>query len=142
MPASFWQQLCFELRRLARLGLGIVPPQPQPLKLIGTQEWYMASVLRHTFALPPVTVGDLATRKVHYAVNGGPDTHKDLTAADTTFQLDFAAGDAVEISLTDIDNAGNESVPSDPLDFIAKDTFAPPKPGALGISNVEQIDLP
>ena len=102
----------------------------------------MATVLRHTFALPPVTVGDVDKRKVHYTVNGGADTHTEVAPADTEFKLDFTAGDTVRMTLSDIDKAGNEGPESAPLEFTAADTFPPPAPGALGISNVEQVDTP
>lgn len=102
----------------------------------------MPSVLRHTFQCPPVTVGDLDHWKIHYTVNGGSDTHVEVPAADLTFQLDFTAGDAVSITASGVDKAGNEGEESDPLAFTAKDTFPPPKPGELGITNVEQIDTP
>ncbi len=106
----------------------------------------MASVLRHTIALPPVTAGDEATRKVHYSVNGGEDTHLEILPVDgvfpPTFMIDFQAGDAVKMTLSDFDKSGNESPESDPLEFTATDKFAPGKPGALGVTNVEQIDTP
>lgn len=107
----------------------------------------MASVLRHTIALPPVTAGDEKMRKVHYTVNGGEDKHIEINpdAAGVfppTFTVDFNDGDVVSMTLSDIDKAGNEGPESDPLAFTAKDTFPPAKPGALGITNVEQVDTP
>ncbi len=145
MSNHFWKQVAFEVRRLARLALGLVPPKPKPLILKGTQEHLMASVLRHTIALPPVTAGDEAKRKVHYSVNGGPDTHLEINpdaagAFPPTFTVDFQAGDAVKMTLSDFDKSGNESPESDPLEFTAADTFPPAKPGSLGVTNVEQID--
>lgn len=141
MQGSFWQQVAYEFRRLTRLALGLVPPKPAAITLKGTEEHRMATVLRHTFSLPPVTAGDTATRRVHYTVNGGSDTHKDVPPADLSFQLDFTADDVVHMTLSDIDKAGNEGAESDPLDFTAKDTFPPGKPGAIGITGVEQVDV-
>src|SRR5262245_48303923 len=98
-----------------------------------------ATVLRYTISMPAKpSIGDLANREVTISLNNVP-TIRTLHPDDTSFQFDTDDGVNVSIVLVDIDTSGNRSAPSAPLAFTAEDTIPPPTPGALGVSNVEQI---
>lgn len=103
-------------------------------------------MLRVTIQLPPVVAPDTDVRKFFASINGVEQPVRSLTRVDGEFadkiQFEFDPGtgtNACEVWLIDVDKAGNESKASDKLPFNAADTFAPPKPGALGVVNIEEV---
>jgi hypothetical protein len=102
------------------------PPQPGTVTLIVTGESDMA--LQYKLTLPTPTVSDVTTRKL--TVNGNTTEHAVAVVEVEGFEGEQGA--EVAGTLVDVDDAGNESVPS-AFTFTLTDTFAPPEPGAVGI---------
>lgn len=90
----------------------------------------MALVYECEMAEP--SASDVVTRRLSIRVNGVPGGT--ATAPGNTVKfggLRFNEGDDVELSLVDIDDAGNESPPA-LFSFVARDTIAPSAPGGFG----------
>lgn len=103
-------------------------------------------MLRVTIQLSPPLAGDTLTREFHTIINGTEQPVQNLVKDAGSFPanaiFEFEPGtppNNCEVWLVDIDKAGNRSPESDHHTFVAEDTFAPPKPGALGVLNIEQI---
>lgn len=96
--------------------------------------------LKHTLALPPLFAGDATTkRELTLIVDGGTPIEKDVVPVDSTSAaVVVAQGAAVHLELRDTDDSGNEGAPSI-LEFVAVDTVAPPAPGELAVSSVEEV---
>ncbi len=120
-----------------RRCLGLILPQPRPLRLLGSE---VLTVLRYTFSLPPApAVDDLARREANVVAGTAEGTAVSIAKDATSFTFDFDRDVAVSITLTDIDTSGNRSPASAPLEFTTTDTVPPPQPGILGIAKVEQV---
>lgn len=117
------------LRALGRLLVEYLPPR-RPLRVGATLIREDQSVLIYKLTLPPAGAPDVVTRELAVEVNGS--VRETLDASDG-MELSFDQGDAVRLSLVDVDDAGNRSEPSEPLEFAASDTIAPPAPGQLGV---------
>jgi len=101
----------------------------------------MATKLRHTIQLPAPGASDVGTREFSLKVNGTAEPVQSLGKDALEVKFDVDAGAAVECWLVDIDTSNNRSPESEHLSFTAQDTFAPPAPGALGVKNVEQVEV-
>ena len=84
-------------------------------------------------ALDPVGSADVVTRRL--TVNGTTqEFNRDQTEVDG---FSGEQGSTVEGTLTDIDDAGNESAPS-AFSFVLTDTIPPSDPGAVGLIVTEE----
>jgi hypothetical protein len=79
---------------------------------------------------PPSDPDEVVGRKLTVEVNG--TTRETLAVAQdaTELEIAFEAEDVVVLTLTDVDEAGNEAS-SEPLSFTAADTLPPDAPGPL-----------
>jgi hypothetical protein len=88
-------------------------------------------------AAPPVDQ-DVVSRRLTVSVNGETDQYVEYPADTTQFgELSFEQGDEVTLALSDVDDAGNVSVPA-LLEFVASDTIPPSKPGSFGVTLVRE----
>jgi hypothetical protein len=100
------------------------------------------SQLQYTVQFPVPGASDVTNggqREFHLLVNGADANLPALDGAAMQTQFIVNDGDAYEFWLVDIDKSKNRSPESDHISDTAKDTFAPPKPGALGVVNVIQL---
>lgn len=89
--------------------------------------------------LPSAVDSDVVNRKISIKVN---DSKLELEISPTLGSYDLppvADNSVVEISIKDIDDAGNESGWSDPLKFTALDTIVPGTPQGLGVKLVAEV---
>lgn len=96
--------------------------------------------LKHTLAMPPLNTVDVTTkRELTLIVDGGSPIVGDVDPIDSTSKaIIVTQGAAVRLELRDTDDAGNVSEP-EVLEFTAVDTVAPPAPGDLAVTNVEEV---
>jgi hypothetical protein len=84
--------------------------------------------------LPPPAAPDVISRELGISISGQPAEVRSLGTADTLITgLKAPQGTTVSLSLVDVDDAGNRSIPSYKT-FEALDTIPPPQPGELGIT--------
>lgn len=88
-------------------------------------------MLVYALTLPPAGAPDVVRRVVTQTVNGGEPTEFDATDG---MEVRYNDNDQVVLTLRDIDDAGNESAPSEPFAFTATDAIAPPQPGQVGLT--------
>lgn len=104
----------------------------------------MGKQFRYEVELPQLDPGsDVSERKIRAHVEGG-DTLVAPTAADATTGWTewLDEGVTVALDLVDVDDAGNESAPSDPTGpFVVVDEVAPAQPGSLTIRGSEQRNV-
>ena len=89
--------------------------------------------------LPGAVDSDVVNRKISIKVN---DSLSVLDISPTLGNYDLppvADNSVVEISIKDIDDAGNESGWSDPLKFTALDTIVPGTPQGLAVKLVAEV---
>jgi hypothetical protein len=116
---------------LLRLGPGAV-------KILATGEKNMAITFK--VQLPAKSAADVVARELTVKIGDSEPIFTELAAdAAEVDELQGPEGAEVEVSLVDIDDAGNRSEPSVATAVLA-DTFAPPKPGELGIQLTGEID--
>lgn len=95
--------------------------------------------LVYELTLPVVNSSDVIKRIVKIDVNGVVDTIT-LNRTDTTATLKpIADNSIVKISVSDVDDAGNESGFGEELVFTALDTIPPAKPGAPNVKLVAEV---
>jgi hypothetical protein len=129
-----WQNL---LKAKLREFLGLTPPKPKLLTILGVKE---LTVLRYTFTLPPEpSIDDFDHREANVAIEGSESDVHTIAKGETTFKHDFDRDKNVTITLVDVDTSGNKSAPSEPLTFTTTDTVPPPAPGTLSVQGVEQV---
>jgi hypothetical protein len=135
---EFYRLLTVALRRLLAVG----PPTPVAPSVKFIEETFMpVHEFKYTFGLPAASAPDVAKFVVMVEVDGAVEQFE-LAATETTFARSFAPGANVNITLVDVDSAGNASQPSTPLTFTVTDTVPPPTPGPLSIQNVEEVFTP
>jgi hypothetical protein len=131
------------LRWLAREIAPFLPPaQPKQLTAILVRE--EENMLVYDVPFPPTQDPDVMTRRLSTSVDGTV-TDQDYAGDALKGQIKVPAGSAIIVSLRDIDDAvpPNESKPSDPYSFIAKDTLPPATPGQLSVELIsEEEDEP
>jgi hypothetical protein len=132
-----WSQLRFDRIDSLLYDL-LLKSKPGRVQIFVTGEIDMAITFK--VVLPPVSAPDVVKRELSVKI-GDADAVVSELAGDVTEVADLqGAQDAeVEVSLVDIDDAGNRSEPSVATAVLA-DTFAPPKPGELGIELTGEID--
>ncbi len=92
------------------------------------------------FSLPPVGAADVATRELSVTVNGAAPALTPLPGQPLlTPEMVFDQDDQLLIVLTDVDGAGNRSLPSNPFSYAVVDDVPPPQPGELGVSAKRQL---
>lgn len=121
--------MLLHLRRLLRNWL-ILPITPGPIYLIWEKP--MASVFRVKAMLPPVVDPDVDRRELTSKI-GDQDSKIENLALDTAFVEFVVPQDStLELSLVDIDDAGNRSEPS-VRSYKAIDNIPPMQPGMVNI---------
>lgn len=82
--------------------------------------------------------GDVVSRELTVSINGSPASTATFGPGETSLgEITANQGDAVVVSLVDIDDAGNRSDAA-VLEFAAADTIAPAQPGLLGVTLVRE----
>lgn len=101
----------------------------------------MADVLGFEVTVAPVVDKDVVERELTLVVNGGepvvsrfPGNATDLGA------VTVPQGASVVLSLVDVDDAGNRSLPAT-LEFVAEDTLPPSQPGGLAVTLVHETHV-
>ena len=86
----------------------------------------------------PAGAADVVSRLLTVTADGKVVSEKSHPADATSFDEVSVEEDAsVVVTLVDVDNAGNQSKPAF-IEFVAKDTIAPPAPGELGVTLVRE----
>lgn len=97
----------------------------------------MASRLGYTISLPGLGAPDVEIRRLTIAVDGDStdvEIKKDANGNfSQVYEIVVDQEKDVVVTLVDVDDAGNESEPSDELRFTSADETPPSKPGALAI---------
>ncbi len=94
----------------------------------------------YTFGLSPATLSLVYTRELAITINGLPPVIQTLSNwAVQSQEAVFLLNDQIIVVLTDVDDNGNRSQPSDPLSFTVQDDIAPPKPGTPTVLTKRQI---
>lgn len=136
---KFLRQFELRLNRIESLLYDLLlKSKPGKIQIFVTGEIDMAITFK--VVLPPVSAPDVVTRELTVKI-GDADPIVSKFAGDVAVVADLQGEqDAeVEVSLVDIDDAGNRSEPS-VAKTVLNDTFAPPKPGELGIELTGEID--
>lgn len=121
-----------ELRRLALKMSG--PPYALNISLIGME----SEMLVYSVTAGPAVDSDVVTRRLTVTVNGEVVSSSDHPGEATSFgEIAVSQDSNVVVSLVDVDDSGNESVPS-AFEFTAKDTIPPSQPGSLGVTLVRE----
>lgn len=89
--------------------------------------------------LPSISDSDVVVRKLKLVVNG-VETVLSVDPSVTVLELPpIKDNSSVEISISDVDDAGNQSEYSVPLTFTALDTIVPAVPGAVNVKIVKEV---
>lgn len=92
--------------------------------------------------LPAPVDSDVVTRKLKIVVDGVTAVLT-VNPQTTVYELPpVKDGASVELSICDIDDAGNESGYNEPLKFTAVDTIVPAVPGAVNVKIVKEVADP
>lgn len=96
----------------------------------------MADSLTYTISAGPVVDGDVVSRVLTVVVGGEEPSERSFPGSSVDFGLLTVPQDAtVVLTLVDVDDAGNKSVPA-VVEFVAVDTLPPAQPGGLGVTLV------
>lgn len=117
----------------------LLPPTPGPMYVF-LGETNMGTAMRVTVGLPglaPGEAGEVVQRRLTRVVNGGPAIAATFDASQPTFIFDAEQDDVVELSLVNIDDAGNISPPSERTVTIV-DNIPPAAPGQMTVG-VEEV---
>lgn len=96
----------------------------------------MADMLTYTIVAAPVVAGDVVSREFSVTVDGEDRPLQTYNAGVTDLGSVTVPQDSnVVLSLVDVDDAGNRSEPA-VVEFVAADTIAPGKPGAISVTLV------
>lgn len=112
---------------------------PKPLMVIISQKRESTMGLKFKATLPAPGASDVTTRKLSVTENG-TEKITDLDGKALTAEFVVARDAAVSVKLSDVDGSGNQSPWSDPAEFTATDTFAPPTPNGISIEAIGQVD--
>lgn len=119
------EQLVFDLQ----LKLG----PSDPVRIVITGENAMADLIQFKVVLPAKSAPDVSFREVTLIINDGTPDIRNLAA--DALELNALEGpqDAtVSVSLVDVDDKGNRSIPST-ASLLLTDNVAPPQPGEIGL---------
>lgn len=96
----------------------------------------MTDSLTYTIVAAPVVDGDVVKRLLTLVINGEEQGTAEFPASATELSVVTVPQDAnVVLTLVDVDDAGNKSVPA-VVEFVAADTIAPAQPGAITVTLV------
>ena len=113
---------------------------PSGLMVVQLRSESMANVLTYTYSVSvaaPVDA-DVVSRILVVTVNGVEQPANALAGDATDLgAIEAPQGALVVLSLTDVDDAGNKSVPAT-IEFTAEDTLAPAQPGAFTVTLVSE----
>jgi hypothetical protein len=100
----------------------------------------MPSKLVFTIRLPEPGAPDVVSRKVTVILNGQETLFDGAVTPETSVLGPFSGhdNDAVNVTLVDVDDAGNIS-PEQGVQFILEDTIPPPKPGQPTLTVVAEV---
>lgn len=101
----------------------------------------MADLLQFEVILPPASAPDVAVRNVTIDINGNVNTLTLEHDVNRIENLEGEQGATVTITLVDVDDTDNESEPSVKT-VVLVDTIAPPKPGEIGLTVVNETFKP
>lgn len=128
------------LKRLLCRLLGLSCPAIPKIKLNLDRETNMGLVYRLFLSKPEDS--DVVKRVVDLKVNGVSsilEVNSDILTYDLPPVDDNSE---VEISVKNVDDAGNESDWSDPIKFVALDTIVPVAPHGLSVKLVAEVSTP
>lgn len=114
------------------------PLQPGPIYVFQREE-VMANRFRTLVFLPPVVDTDTVKMELSCLVNGVAEPVRPFEkpfASETEYI--FPQDATVNLSLVNVDDAGNRSSPSE-RQFVVTDTVPPAAPGELGVQIVEEV---
>jgi hypothetical protein len=97
-------------------------------------------MLKFELSLPSASATDVTSRMLTVTIEGGEPINLTLSGTETIVSNDLFIGNdnaAVDVSLADIDDAGNRSVSRD-QSFVLLDTIAPPQPGEIGLRVISE----
>lgn len=98
----------------------------------------MADSLTYTISAGPVVDADVVSRVLTVVVGGEEPSERSFPGSSVDFGLITVPQDTtVVLTLVDVDDAGNKSVPA-VVEFVAADTLPPSQPGGLGVTLVSE----
>ena len=98
----------------------------------------MADSLTYTISAGPVVDADVVSRVLTVVVAGEEPSERSFPGSAVEFGLLTVPQDStVVLTLIDVDDAGNKSVPA-VVEFVAADTLPPSQPGGLGVTLVSE----
>jgi hypothetical protein len=123
----------------AHLNMVDYPSRPQGLELVQIRSNIaMADVLTYRVSAAAPVDADVVSRVVTLKINGEDKGARTFEGAVTDLGTVTAPQDAeVELSLVDVDDAGNMSQPAT-YTFTAVDTLPPAVPGAFNVTLVSE----
>jgi len=99
---------------------------------------FMADSLTYTISAGPVVDGDVVSRVLTFVVGGEEPSERSFPGSSVDFGLLTVPQDStVVLTLVDVDDSGNKSVPA-VVEFVAADTLPPSQPGGLGVTLVSE----
>lgn len=138
----WWSSFVKELRTLIELQEKTLQTNRDILKVLRLRKPGVVFIkkisqeedmLKFVLSLPTAGAADVVARKLSVKIGEADVALIDLPAdALETAELSGAEGSPVVGSLIDVDDAGNESTPSE-FSFVLTDTIAPPQPGSVGL---------
>lgn len=131
--------VAFELfLRLIQIVVESAPGVPANLRVVQTRRDSMANILTYSISVAAPVDADVVSRELVVTVDGVSRDSVEFSGTSTDLgSVDVPEGASVQLSLVDVDDAGNESVPA-VVDFVAADTLAPGQPGAFTVSLVAE----
>jgi hypothetical protein len=115
-----------------------MPDVPANLRVVQLRRDSMTNILTYSVSVAAPVDADVVSRELIVTVDGvNQDTVEFSGTATDLGNIDVPEGASVQLSLVDVDDAGNESVPAT-VDFVAADTLAPGQPGAFNVSLVAE----
>jgi hypothetical protein len=131
--------VAFELfLQLIQLVVVSVPGVPANLRVVQTRRDSMANILTYSISVAAPVDADVVSRELVVTVDGVSRDSVEFSGTSTDLgSIDVPEGASVQLSLVDMDDAGNASVPAS-VDFVAADTLAPGQPGAFTVSLVAE----
>jgi hypothetical protein len=123
---------CLQASITGSVTVFLGPPMPGPVKLFVRSEEPM-SVLVFSLSLPPAGAPDVVKRELSIKIGDAAPTVTELDGGQVLVEgLRGPQDAALEVSLIDIDDAGNRSE-ARVQQFALKDTVAPPEPGEMSL---------
>jgi len=98
----------------------------------------MADNLTYAISAGPVVDADVVSRVLTVVIAGEEPSERNFPGSAVDFGLLTVPQDSnVVLTLVDVDDAGNKSVPA-VVEFVAVDTLPPAQPGGLGVTLVSE----